>query len=58
MIKSGLDEIEGIGIKTKEILLNHFKSVEKIRSASREELKILVGNSKTAKIINFFNNHS
>ncbi|MBK9388908.1 MAG: excinuclease ABC subunit C [Bacteroidetes bacterium] len=58
MLKSGLDEIDGIGIKTKEILLNHFKSVEKIRSASQEELKILVGYSKTAKIISFFNNRS
>jgi excinuclease ABC subunit C len=56
MIKSGLDDIDGIGTKTKELLLNHFKSVEKIRSASEEELINLLGHSKTEKIIKFFRN--
>ncbi len=34
MIKSELDQIKGIGPKTKEILLKHFESVEKIRKTS------------------------
>ncbi len=34
MLRSGLDEIKGIGPKTKEILLNHFGSVDRIKSAS------------------------
>lgn len=36
--KSELDEIEGIGEKKKQALFKHFKSVEKIREASVEEL--------------------
>jgi excinuclease ABC subunit C len=34
MIKSDLDQIKGIGERTKEILLKHFGSVDKIRNAS------------------------
>ena len=34
MIKSDLDQIKGIGTKTKEILLKNFGSVEKIRNAN------------------------
>jgi len=55
MIKSGLDEIQGIGPKTKEILLKHFGSIEKIKEASREQLENLIGNSKTSILIDFFN---
>lgn len=58
MIKSGLDEIGGIGVKTKEVLLNHFRSVERIKNASEDELQNLVGGSKAAKIIDFFRNLS
>jgi excinuclease ABC subunit C len=58
MLKSGLDEIDGIGDKTKELLLNHFKSVEKIRSASEKELQNLIGHSKTVKIVRFLENLS
>ncbi len=58
MIKSGLDEIEGIGVKTKDILLNHFNSVERIRNASEKELQDLIGRSKTTKIISYFRNLS
>ncbi|MBI5008429.1 MAG: excinuclease ABC subunit C [Bacteroidia bacterium] len=58
MLKSGLDEISGIGDKTKDLLLNHFKSVEKLRSVSEEELQNLIGNVKAAKIISFFRNLS
>jgi excinuclease ABC subunit C len=48
MIKSDLDRIQGIGPKTKEILLKHFGSVEKIRNSSTDQLKNLIGPSKTA----------
>lgn len=54
MIKSGLDEIKGIGPKTKEILLRHFDSVEKIKSASPEELEKLIGTSKTSVLTGYF----
>jgi excinuclease ABC subunit C len=54
MIKSDLDQIKGIGPKTKEILLKHFESVEKIKSASTEELKNLVGSVKSAILSGYF----
>lgn len=56
MIKSDLDQIRGIGPKTKEILLSHFDSVEKIRTASPEELIKLVGASKAVVLTQYFNN--
>jgi Nuclease subunit of the excinuclease complex len=54
MIKSNLDQIKGIGPKTKEILLKHFESVDKIKSASTEELENLVGSSKGAILSGYF----
>lgn len=53
-ITSQLDEIEGIGEKTKEALLSHFKSVKRIKEASEEEISSIIGNSKAKKVINFF----
>lgn len=54
MIKSDLDQIKGIGPKTKEILLKHFESVEKIKDATMEELENLVGHTKTAILLGYF----
>jgi len=54
MIKSDLDQIKGIGPKTKEILLKHFDSVDKIKSASTEELENLVGSAKSAILSGYF----
>lgn len=44
--RSELDSIKGIGEKTKTTLLRHFKSVKRIKEASFEELKQLVGEAK------------
>ena len=41
MLRSTLDDIKGIGNKSKEILLKNIGSVDKIRKARFEELKIL-----------------
>ncbi len=49
-ISSELDNIKGIGEKTKQQLLSHFKSVKRIKEASVEELVAVVGKSK-AEII-------
>jgi len=54
MIKSDLDQIKGIGPKTKEILLKHFESVDKIKSASTEELENLVGTTKGSILSEYF----
>ena len=42
-IISELDEVEGIGEKTRETLLQHFKSVKRIQEATEEELVKVVG---------------
>lgn len=44
---SELDIIKGIGEKTKVVLLKQYKSVKRIREASPEELKLLIGEAKT-----------
>jgi len=54
MIKSDLDRIKGIGPKTKEILLKHFGSVEKIRNSDSDELANLVGPLKAAVLSEYF----
>ena len=56
MVKSRLDEIEGIGLKRKKDLLNYFGSVEAIKDASVDEISKVSGiNKKTAEnIYNFF----
>lgn len=55
-VKSELDTIKGIGDKTKTELLNHFKSVKKISSASEEELANVIGKSKASIIYDYFKN--
>lgn len=47
---SSLSMIPGIGNKTVEKLLTKFKSVEKIRNLSKEELEYVVGKDKGGKI--------
>lgn len=49
-IKSELDAITGIGEKTKLLLLHKYKTVEKIKNLSFDELEKVIGKSK-AKII-------
>ena len=49
-LKSPLDSIEGVGPKTKELLLKEFKSLKRIKSASEKEIIILLGNTKGLKI--------
>jgi excinuclease ABC subunit C len=56
MTRSSLDEIKGIGPKTKELLLKHFGSVEKIIQADQTEIKNLIGEKKTALLAEFFKN--
>lgn len=48
--RSELDSIKGIGEKTKTALLRHFKSVKRIKEASFEELKQLVGEAKACAL--------
>lgn len=52
---SALDEIKGIGEKTKTLLLKHFKSVKRIREASAEELFSLIGEKKAVALMDGLN---
>ena len=47
-LHSELDDIRGIGPKTKEALLHHFHTVKRISEASDDELAAVVGSSKAA----------
>lgn len=53
-VASELDEIKGIGPKTKEELLRHFKSVKRIKEAAMAEVSKVVGPSKAQIIHDHF----
>ena len=53
-VASELDSVKGIGEKTKQILLTHFKSVKGVKEASMEELVAVIGKSKAEIISNAF----
>lgn len=50
LIKTELSEIKGIGEKTSEALLMHFRSVARIKEASEAEIAEVIGKAK-AKIV-------
>ncbi|MGM9817427.1 MAG: excinuclease ABC subunit UvrC [Paludibacteraceae bacterium] len=52
---SELDNIKGIGEKTKIELLKHFKSLKQIKIASKTELEKIVGKSRASIIYEYFN---
>ncbi len=54
LTKSDLDEIKGIGSRSKEILLKKLGYVDKIRNAQFEELKNLIGTHKAGLLTNYF----
>jgi len=55
-LHSELDDIAGIGPKTKAALLKHFHSVKRIAAASADELAEVVGAAKAAAIRVHFQN--
>ncbi len=55
-INSELDSIKGIGEKTKEIVLQKYKSVKRLKTASVEELSDLIGKSKAEIIMSELRN--
>ena len=50
-VASALDNIKGVGAHTRDVLLQHYKSVKRIRQASLEELSTLIGASRAAKVL-------
>ncbi len=53
-IKSELESIKGIGAKAEEKLLYYFKSVEKVKTASLDELSEVIGQAKAKVVFNYF----
>ena len=49
-LNSQLDEIKGIGPKTKELLLREFKSLKRVKAASQKELIDALGKAKGAQL--------
>lgn len=47
---SALDEIKGVGEKTRTALLTHFRSVKRIREATIDEIAKVVGSAKAAVV--------
>src|SRR5690554_59227 len=50
-----LTSIEGVGSKTADKLLKHFKSLKKIKEASITELEEVIGKSKASKLHQIIN---
>ena len=55
-IKNELETIEGIGEKTAQLLLQTFRSVNKIRQASLADISKVVGQAKAMLVIEHFKN--
>ena len=55
-LHSELDEIPGIGPKTKELLLKSFKTLKKIQEADIETISKVIGQKKAELIINYLKN--
>ena len=53
-LHSELDDIPGIGPKTKEQLLKAFKSLKRVKEATEQELSALIGPSKAQALHSFF----
>lgn len=53
-LETGLDHIAGIGPKTKELLLQYFKSTNKVKKASPALLTEIIGAQKTKILIEAF----
>ncbi|MBR3976740.1 MAG: excinuclease ABC subunit UvrC [Bacteroidaceae bacterium] len=55
-IESELDSIKGIGEKSKQALLQHFKSIKRIKLADTEEIASIIGKAKAEIIANYIKN--
>lgn len=53
-LHSELDDIKGIGPKTRDELLKEFKNVKKIRNAEIEKLSTIIGPSKAQIVYQYF----
>ncbi|MDD3005457.1 excinuclease ABC subunit UvrC [Flavobacterium sp.] len=57
-INSSMESIPGIGEKTMQALILHFKSVKRLKLATQNEISQIIGVSKAKKIYDFYNSSS
>ena len=53
-LNSSIESIPGIGEKTMLALIQHFKSVKRLKSATEKEISDVIGISKAKKIVEFY----
>jgi excinuclease ABC subunit C len=53
-LNSSIESIPGIGEKTMLTLIQHFKSVKRLKLATEKEISDVVGVSKAKKITDFY----
>jgi len=53
-LNSSIETISGIGEKTMLMLIQHFKSVKRLKLATEKEISEVVGVSKAKKIVDFY----
>ena len=53
-LNSSIESIPGIGEKTMQTLIQHFKSVKRLKLATENEISAVVGASKAKKITDFY----
>jgi len=57
-LNSSIESIPGIGEKTMQTLIQHFKSVKRLKLATEKEISDVIGISKAKKITDFYNKKS
>ncbi len=53
-LHSALDDVKGIGLKTREALIKSLKSVKRVQEADIQTLKEIIGPAKAALVYNYF----
>ena len=56
-LNSSIESIPGIGEKTMLSLIQHFKSVKRLKLATEKEISEVIGVSKAKKIVEFYKNN-
>ena len=56
-LNSSIESIPGIGEKTMLTLIQHFKSVKRLKLATEKEISDVIGVSKAKKIVEFYKNN-
>jgi excinuclease ABC subunit C len=54
LIKSELENIPGIGPKTKALLFQEFKTIESIKKATKIQLSDIIGTKKATIVVDYF----